>query len=248
MTRLLVSVRSAAEAEMALAAGVDLIDVKEPSRGSLGAADQATLQAVANTIGGRAPLSAALGELLDEPLLAPRRLNNVQYAKCGLAGCRNLADWPIRLQHLFDELPSGVTPVAVAYADWAAADAPPPARVLEEAPRLGCGAVLVDTYVKGQGGLTDFVPLPELRRFVTAARRAGLMIVLAGSLRATDFDRLLPLEPHYLAVRQAVCSGSREGDIDSKRIEQLLSLLRAPRVAHVNVHSAIKLLDNDFRG
>ncbi len=41
MTRLLVSVRSAAEAEIALSAGADLIDVKEPSRGSLGAADPA---------------------------------------------------------------------------------------------------------------------------------------------------------------------------------------------------------------
>ena len=41
MSRLLVSVRSAAEAEVALGAGADLIDVKEPSRGSLGAADPA---------------------------------------------------------------------------------------------------------------------------------------------------------------------------------------------------------------
>ena len=39
MTKLLVSVRSVAEARIALAGGVDLIDVKEPRRGSLGAAD-----------------------------------------------------------------------------------------------------------------------------------------------------------------------------------------------------------------
>ena len=38
MTGLLVSVRSASEARVALAAGVDVIDVKEPNRGSLGAA------------------------------------------------------------------------------------------------------------------------------------------------------------------------------------------------------------------
>ena len=36
MTGLLVSVRSAEEAEIALAGGANLIDIKEPSRGALG--------------------------------------------------------------------------------------------------------------------------------------------------------------------------------------------------------------------
>ena len=39
MTRVLVSVRDALEARIALDCGVDLIDVKEPLRGPLGAAD-----------------------------------------------------------------------------------------------------------------------------------------------------------------------------------------------------------------
>ena len=40
---LLVSVRSAAEALAALAGGADVIDVKEPNQGSLGAADDDTI-------------------------------------------------------------------------------------------------------------------------------------------------------------------------------------------------------------
>ena len=46
MTRLLVSVRNALEAEVALAGGAHVIDVKEPSHGSLGRADEATLAEV----------------------------------------------------------------------------------------------------------------------------------------------------------------------------------------------------------
>ena len=46
MTRLLVSVRSVEEAEAALAGGADLIDVKEPTRGSLGRADDAVIAAI----------------------------------------------------------------------------------------------------------------------------------------------------------------------------------------------------------
>ena len=46
MTRLLVSVRDALEARVAMGAGVDLIDVKEPRRGSLGRASNSVVAAV----------------------------------------------------------------------------------------------------------------------------------------------------------------------------------------------------------
>ena len=52
MTQLLVSVRDAAEALFAVAAGADLIDVKEPSRGPLGAPDRQTLDAVLAAVAG----------------------------------------------------------------------------------------------------------------------------------------------------------------------------------------------------
>jgi uncharacterized protein (UPF0264 family) len=64
MTRLLVSVRDAAEARAVLDAGAHLIDVKEPRRGSLGAADGRQVADVLNTVAGRVPVSAAMGELI----------------------------------------------------------------------------------------------------------------------------------------------------------------------------------------
>ncbi|MEX0712176.1 MAG: (5-formylfuran-3-yl)methyl phosphate synthase, partial [Pirellulales bacterium] len=50
MTKLLVSVRSLAEARLALAAGVDLIDLKEPARGSLGALDPAVARQIVRSL------------------------------------------------------------------------------------------------------------------------------------------------------------------------------------------------------
>ena len=67
MTRLLVSVRSAAEAEAALTGGASVIDVKEPTRGALGRADDGAIADVVAAVAGRAPVSAALGELRDRP-------------------------------------------------------------------------------------------------------------------------------------------------------------------------------------
>ena len=69
--RLLVSVRDAAEAAAALAGGAALIDVKEPARGSLGRADAATIAAVVAAVGGRVPVSVALGELREAILDVP---------------------------------------------------------------------------------------------------------------------------------------------------------------------------------
>src|SRR4051794_5358072 len=88
--QLLVSVRSAEEAEAALAGGAGLIDVKEPARGSLGAADPTVIAEVLHAVGGRAPVSAALGELLDAPMELPR--SELSFVKWGLSGAQG-KDW-----------------------------------------------------------------------------------------------------------------------------------------------------------
>ena len=67
MTGLLISVRSAREAEIALCGGADLIDVKEPARGSLGRAKGSVIRDVVLRIAGQVPVSAALGELVQQP-------------------------------------------------------------------------------------------------------------------------------------------------------------------------------------
>ena len=54
MTRLLVSVRSAAEAEAALTGGASVIDVKEPTRGALGRADDGVIADVIGAVAGGA--------------------------------------------------------------------------------------------------------------------------------------------------------------------------------------------------
>src|SRR5262245_24051196 len=89
MAQLLVSVRSASEAETALAGGAALIDVKEPARGPLGRATEAVLADVLRSVGDRRPVSAALGELLgawgsaDE---LPDAVHDLAFVKWGLAG------------------------------------------------------------------------------------------------------------------------------------------------------------------
>ena len=53
MTRFLVSVRDVAETETALAAGADIIDLKDPAKGALGALDPAAIASCVMRIAGR---------------------------------------------------------------------------------------------------------------------------------------------------------------------------------------------------
>jgi len=230
MTRLLVSVRDASEARLAAEAGVDLIDLKEPSRGPLGAVDLATMREVIKTVAGQTPLSAALGELVELSLDSVAALpKGLTYAKVGLADCANLAGWPERLAALCRQLPHGIAPVGVIYADRSQAGAPPADEVLSAAMQLNCRALLIDTFNKTAGDLFAHLGDVELSRTVTTARQAGLLVVLAGSVSLNSLPWALALEPDYVAVRGAVCSGPRTGRLDPRRLRQFAAEVAAFR-------------------
>src|SRR5205807_7285446 len=65
--RLLVSVISAEEARRALAGGADIIDVKDPREGALGAPSPRVLSEVVRVVGAAGPVSVALGDLPNLP-------------------------------------------------------------------------------------------------------------------------------------------------------------------------------------
>jgi uncharacterized protein (UPF0264 family) len=235
MTGLLVSVRSVAEAEIALRAGADLIDVKEPSRGSLGAADPAVWRHVCRVVAGRVPVSVALGELaVQEPGSAAADLSSsgVAFAKIGLAGMRDKRGWPDEWRRSMSRLPREIEPVAVAYADWQTAGAPAPHEVLAAAARLSSPYLLVDTCDKSRGNLLAHLSLEELQALSARAAEKQIRLVLAGSLDEAAIARLLALAPAYIAVRGAACEGERTQAICEARVKRLATLVRtsiAPR-------------------
>lgn len=227
LTGLLISVRNVREAAAALRGGANWIDVKEPFHGSLGPADPRVWQQVAREVDGRAAMSVALGELLD-PGLTHRltRLPAVAFAKIGLAGCQSCADWARRWKAALRQFPPGVSPVGVAYADWLTAGAPPPDQVVATAERLGCRALLCDTFDKENGHLLNCISPDELGLLVDAARQRGMLVVLAGSLRPCDVPHIMTFGPDIVAVRGAVCTGSRAGSVQEPLVRDMVAALR----------------------
>jgi (5-formylfuran-3-yl)methyl phosphate synthase len=226
MTGLLVSVRSAAEAETALAGGADLIDIKEPRRGSLGAATPAVWDQVRRLVAGRRPISAALGELTDLRIDRLAHAAGLSFAKVGLAGFAQCDDWAARWTRAMDMLPAGVRPVAAAYADWRLACSPAAAELLPLAARLHAPFLLLDTFDKSAGSLLDHVGIDELATLTEQAARHEMRLVLAGSLDETAIRRLAPLRPAYFAVRGAACGGQRTQAIQLDRVKRLVEVVQ----------------------
>lgn len=229
MTRLLVSVRNLAEARTALASGVDLIDLKEPSRGALGSVASAVVDEVVEFIAGRVPVSVALGELAElpsdpGPALAISR--GVVYVKAGLARCAARSDWQHQLRRLSQSLPSTTSTVAVVYADAAQVGAPGVDEILEAAVLASCRAVLVDTAVKDGRSLVDHWSPSVLKQFIDAVRNRGLTCVVGGSLTVETIPAVAACGADYVAVRGAACEGGRNGTISGERIRELRAALR----------------------
>lgn len=228
MVRLLVSVRNADEARIACDAGAHVIDVKEPTRGSLGRPDPDVVERVCDRVGHRALTSAALGELREASMwqhvaTIPER---VTYAKLGLAGCTDMADWRDVWARAITCIRATAVAVAVAYADWRSARAPSPMDVLGHGARLGCGCLLVDTFDKTRGDLLDHLDEEDLAQLMGACRVRGVSTALAGSLSIRTIPRLLPLAPDFVAVRGGVCRAGREHCIEGPRVRELVDLIR----------------------
>ena len=239
--QLLVSVRSAQEAEAALAGGADVIDVKEPGRGPLGRAVDTVLRAVLVAVAGRRPVSAALGELgeLVEDGGVSSLAAGLSFVKWGLAGTAGL-DWRrtflTRTRQLARDDAASTRAVIAAYADAERAAAPPVEDVADFACRLAGGILLLDTFDKSPVSATDrrltlldWLSVDAVTTLCQRCRAAGVRIALAGSLGAGEIRQLLPARPDWFAVRGAACTaGDRGQEIDADRVRELAAWVNKP--------------------
>ena len=221
--RVLVSVRDVAEARLVAAAGVDFIDLKEPSRGALGGLDvQAIVDIVRLLRGAGARISATIG---DFPVDAVEAIldrveavaaTGVDLVKVGLPGRGGPA-----AMRLLDRLrASGHALVPVLLADQGLA----PAFVDAVAAR-GFAGMMADTARKGAGSLFAMIAEAEIAHLVAAARKAGCLVGLAGALRHDELPRLRAASPDFAGFRSAVCHGDRTGTLDPDRLAALVRAL-----------------------
>jgi len=200
--RLLVSVVSAEEARGALAGGADIIDVKDPAEGALGAPTPRVLSEVVEVVGDAAPVSVALGDdpgLPHTAALAARGAVacGASFVKVGLGGVDGLESAVALIGAVADAVGSEAAVIAAAFADVGAPEWLP---ALVE--RTGIAGALVDTFVKDGRGLYASLSEGELVDLIARTHRAGASFAVAGQLRLGELCRV---EADVVGVRSAVC-------------------------------------------
>jgi uncharacterized protein (UPF0264 family) len=231
---LLVSFRSPQEFEHIPLESIDVIDLKEPTRGALAAVDPGTVRETVFRLRDREsapPISIALGELPDSQMVRFRaELPLVKFAKVGLAGTRSLKNWASMWHERFlSVLPPSTQPVAVAYADHLTCDAPEPDDVLDHAILAGVPNLLLDTFDKSRGSSLEILGDDRIRTLARRARENGMRFVLAGKIDRPLLGRAISINPDLIAVRGAVTATDRTSRVCTDRLRSFALALKSLR-------------------
>ena len=228
MTKMLASVTGLAEAEIAIAGGADIVDLKDPKAGALGAVATETIRQVVTSVAGRCATSAVCGDLPMEPETIRAKAEEiaatgVDYVKIGFFPLRNA----VACVEALAPLAARTKLIAVLFADQA-----PDFELLPVLAKHGFHGVMVDTADKSKGRLLDHLPPERIPDFVDArqgirsrggseriarsARHSPAVAVRAGLSR---FSRraLRPVAAHWLDRR---ASGRADPRADSRRAQE----------------------------
>jgi FolB domain-containing protein len=222
MTLFLASVTGAAEAEVAVAHGADVVDLKDPTKGALGALPAEEVRTAVVAVAGRRPVSAVIGDPPMQPdsvfaAASAMAAAGVDYIKVGLFP-ESGREACIRALH---PLARKTKLIGVMFADLA-----PDLALVRTMADCGFAGAMLDTARKGGRRLLDHMDMPALREFVAACRSHGIMAGLAGSLETPDVPRLLLLQPDVLGFRTALCARrDRAAPIDAACVDVVRELI-----------------------
>ena len=237
--RLLVSVVDEHEAHEAAAAGADIVDVKNPGEGALGAAPPAVIERVRAAVPARVPVSAAIGDMPNLPGTAA--LAALGAARSGAAFVK-VGLWGASTER------GGGRPAAQRSATaWRPCRArcswprptPMPGAWRTRRSRLSCCRAWRTLRASGSacstrrsrtaaGSWTGSRPT-SWRRWWTTPMTQGLQVALAGALRAEDLPAIRATGADIVGVRSAACSdGRRSGPLEAARVRALHTACAPP--------------------
>lgn len=227
--QLLVSPSSIEEARRSAAA--DIIDVKKPSEGSLGANFPWVIREIKAFA--KKPVSAAIGDFPYKPggaALAAygAACAGADYVKIGLAfdgadHARDVIGAVVRA--VKDEFPEKIVVIA-GYSDYERMGSISPFDMAPIAAECGADVAMIDTGVKDGRSTFSFMDEATLRTFVEKNEKLHLGTALAGSLKFEDMDALKRINPDIIGVRGMVCGGDRNATIREDLITAALARIR----------------------
>jgi (5-formylfuran-3-yl)methyl phosphate synthase len=234
--KLLISPTNEAEAKEAIAGGADIIDVKNPLEGALGANYPWVIKSIKQLTPKPLEVSCAIGDAPNLPgtisLAAFGAASlGVDYIKVGLFGVKTVEEAVFLLKQVAKaakEVNPTIKVVAAGYADAEKIGTINPALIPEIAHQASAHIVMLDTATKDGSNLFTYQTEKQLKVFVDLAHSLGLQAALAGSLRKQDLVTVYGLGADIAGLRGAACTCSdrNNGHITRELVAELVATVK----------------------
>jgi uncharacterized protein (UPF0264 family) len=234
--KVLISPSDEKEAVEAIAGGADIIDVKNPREGALGANFPWVIKRIREIAPPHVEVSCTLGDIPNLPgamslAAVGAATTGVDYVKAGLYGLKTKDDAVYLMKNIgraIRDFDSSIKVAATGYADAARIGSVNPLLVPEIAYEAEVDIAMVDTAVKDDKNLFSFLTAKQLASFVEKAHVYGLEVALAGSLRKEHLPMVYSLGAEVVGLRGAACTyGDRvNGRITKEKVRELVEIAR----------------------
>ncbi len=231
--KLLVSPKDIEEAKAVIRGNADIIDVKNPKEGSLGANFPWVIRAIKELVekerGNGMEMSATIGDFDYKPgtaSLAALGAASVgaDYIKVGLFKIKTRQE-AIDLLRGVVKAVKGFDPtkkvVSAFYSDYKRINSISPFEITEIGKEVDIDVAMVDTGIKDGRSTLEFLSKDELKTFVAESKALGLDTALAGSITFEDLPVIKEINPGILGVRGIVCGGDREAQVRAELVTEL---------------------------
>ncbi len=232
--KLLISPKTIEEAKIVIDNQVEYIDCKNPEEGSLGANFPWIIKQMKALIPNKSHqlLSATIGDFPNLPGSASlaalgAAVSGADIIKVGLKGPKNTKDAIYLMRKVVKavrEYNEDIKIVAAGYADRIRMESSPEFMSIPTiASESKADIAMLDTFIKDEKGLFDFLSFEQLIQFKNKAHKYDLEVALAGNLRMKNIQLINDISPDIIGVRTVVCEGydRNNGIIKAKLIEEL---------------------------
>jgi len=231
--RVLISIRSLEELAPAIEGGADIIDLKNPSEGSLGASFPWLIKKIRN-YGNDFTLSVAIGDMPNLPGTAALAASGAaacgaDIVKVGLYGPHSFEEGVKLLKGVVKatkDIDQNILVVGAGYADFKSFNGINSMDIPSICNSAEADVAMLDTYSKNGQKLFDFIDSEKLRKFVNKTHEYNLLAALAGSIEPKDINILNDLGADVIGFRGAVCSGSDRinGVLEINRVRKIVEI------------------------
>jgi len=232
---LLISPINTDEALESIEGGADIVDVKNPKEGSLGANFPWVIKNIRKITPDGMHVSATVGDVPYKPgtvslAAAGAVVSGADYIKVGLYGTKNYAEALEVMENVVKsvkEFDEDALIVASGYADAHRVGAVDPMEIPNVAADAGADLAMVDTAVKDGKTLFDFMDIEKLQEFNDTIHDYGLKSALAGSVKKDQLKSLYDIECDVVGIRGAACTGGdrNNGSIHRSAVKELKEMI-----------------------